>query len=152
MTPQEMKALLALPNRSILSERKELVILTVLYDTGARVSELYNLKVRDIRFEAPSIITLTGKGEKTRHVPIMKNTVLLLKQYLSDLRYTDTKTMNTPLFINCHHAPYTRKGISYIIAKYKNELSNLLFIFSPLPEPIFFSTCKKPLVSFLMTY
>lgn len=121
LTPQEMKALLALPNRSILSERKELVILTVLYDTGARVSELCNLKVRDIRFEAPSIITLTGKGEKTRHVPIMKNTVLLLKQYLSDLRYTDTKTVNAPLFINCHHSPYTRKGISYIIAKYEKR-------------------------------
>ena len=121
LRPEEMKSLLALPNRSISSERKELVILTVLYDTGARVSELCNLKIRDIRFESPSIITLTGKGEKTRHVPIMKNTVLLLKQYLFDLGYADTKNANAPLFINCHHAPYTRKGISYIITKYENR-------------------------------
>lgn len=121
LTPLEMKALLALPNRSILSERKELVILTVLYDTGARVSELCNLKVKDIRFENPSIITLTGKGEKTRYVPIMKNTVLLLRQYLSELGYPDLKATNMPLFINCHHIPYTRKGISYIIKKYEKR-------------------------------
>lgn len=121
LTPQAMNDLLSLPNHFDKSERKELVILTVLYDTGARVRELCDLKIRDIRLQPPAIITLTGKGSKTRHVPIMKNTVLLLNQYLSDLGYDNLKNSNCPIFINCYHAPYTRKGISYIISKFEKR-------------------------------
>ena len=121
LTPQAMTDLLGMPNQLNKAERKELVILTLLYDTGARVSELCRIKVRDIRLEAPAIITLTGKGNKMRHVPIMKNTVMLLQQYLSDIGYAELRSSDYPLFINCHNTSYTRKGISYIISKYEKR-------------------------------
>jgi hypothetical protein len=57
-----------------------------LYDTGARVQELADLTVRDVRLEPPAMATLTGKGRKTRHVPIMDNTAALLDAYLTEHR------------------------------------------------------------------
>lgn len=131
LTPVEMKALLSMPEKSILSERKELMIMTLLYDSGARVQELCDLKVRDIRLTAPATLTLTGKGNKTRHVPLMKNTVLLLNQYLNDLGITENH-QNIPLFVNSRHCKYTRKGISYIISKYEKRAND-----QSLPMPDF---------------
>ncbi len=64
LTSDEMKILLSMPKKSILTERKELVLMTLLYDSGARVQELCDLKVRDIRLTSPAIVTLTGKGQK----------------------------------------------------------------------------------------
>lgn len=137
LTPEAMMNLLSLPNKFDKTERKELVILTLLYDTGARVSELCNIKIRDIRLESPAIISLTGKGNKTRYVPIMKNTVKLLQQYMSDIEYDYTKNPDYPLFVNCHNVSYTRKGISYIISKYEkraNEKSIQLANFKITPH------------------
>lgn len=129
LTPDQMKTLLSMPDKYLLSERKELVIMTLLYDSGARVQELCDLKIRDIRLTAPAIVTLTGKGQKTRHVPLMKNTVLLLNQYLNDLGVTENH-QNIPLFTNSRHCKYTRKGISYIISKYEKR-ANVLSLTMP---------------------
>ncbi len=127
LTPDEMKILLSMPKKSILTERKELVLMTLLYDSGARVQELCDLKVRDIRLTSPAIVTLTGKGQKIRHVPLMKNTVLLLNQYLSDLGVSENH-QSIPLFTNSRHCKYTRKGISYIISKYEKRANDQLLI------------------------
>ena len=53
-------------------------MLTVLYNTAARVSELVDICVRDVRLDAPAVITLHGKGRKIRSVPLMKQTVELI--------------------------------------------------------------------------
>ena len=59
-----------------------MVMLTVLYDTAARVSELIDIRICDVRLDVPAVITLHGKGRKIRSVPLMKQTVDLLK-YIS---------------------------------------------------------------------
>lgn len=61
-----------------------MTLLSDLYDTGARVQELCDLCVKDIRFEHSAIITLTGKGRKIRHVPILGSTVELMRIYLKE--------------------------------------------------------------------
>ena len=71
LTPEQTKDLLAAPDMTTQYGRRDITLLSVLYDTGARVQELCDLRVRDIRLEHPAIITLTGKGRKTRHVPIL---------------------------------------------------------------------------------
>jgi site-specific recombinase XerD len=53
-----------------------------LYDSGARVQELIDIKICDVTLQTPAVITLVGKGNKTRRVPIMKNTASLLQTYL----------------------------------------------------------------------
>ena len=71
MTVEVLKLLLKQPDLDTVIGRRDLTILATLYDTGARVSELINLKVRDIRFDTNSTtVKLTGKGNKTRIVPI----------------------------------------------------------------------------------
>ncbi|MCA1074515.1 phage integrase N-terminal SAM-like domain-containing protein [Clostridium bowmanii] len=66
LTGSEMKILLEQPNTETNMGRRDFVILVILYDTAARVQELIDLKNKDIRISNPSVITLTGKGNKTR--------------------------------------------------------------------------------------
>ena len=60
----QIKQLLTKPDISTTSGRRDLVLLSTLYDTGARVQELADLTVRDIRLESPAIACITGKGQK----------------------------------------------------------------------------------------
>ena len=55
----------------------------LLYDTGARVQEILDLKLRDICFDSKSpFVTVTGKGNKMRSIPVMKKTCEHIKVYL----------------------------------------------------------------------
>jgi site-specific recombinase XerD len=95
-----------------------LAILTVLYDTAARVSELTSVKVRDVRLETPASITLNGKNEKMRTVPLMKQTVALLKDYFEENHINSRIHGDWPLFWGSNRRPLTRSGITYIVQKY----------------------------------
>ena len=54
----------------------------LLYDSGARVQELADIRIRDLHLDSPAQVKLTGKGRKTRSVPLMNQTVSILKEYL----------------------------------------------------------------------
>ena len=82
LTEKQMKLLLAQPDGNTWQLFRDKVMLAVLYDTGARVQELCDLRIKDVRLESPAVITLTGKGNKVRQVPIMSGTQKLLKIYL----------------------------------------------------------------------
>ncbi len=118
LTPEQTKHLLAAPDASTLSGRRDLTLLSVLYDTGARVQELCDLRVRDIRLDHPAMISLTGKGRKTRHVPILGNTVELLRSYMLERNLLQNGKLDTPLFVNQRHTRLTRGGVSHILQKH----------------------------------
>ncbi|MEW5816807.1 MAG: site-specific integrase [Spirochaetota bacterium] len=118
LTPDALKAILNQPDRKTLAGRRDLVLLTTLYDTGARVQELINLVVRDIRLDQPSTIALKGKGNKIRHVPLMTKTASMLKEYLKERRLSTAGKYDHPVFFNSRHQKLTRAGIAYIIKKY----------------------------------
>ena len=61
-----------------------MLLLSLMYDSGARVQEICDLRVRDVRLQKPPTVTLTGKGRKTRFVPIMASTASALTIYFSD--------------------------------------------------------------------
>ena len=84
LTVEQTRLLLALPDRSTRQGRRDATLLATLYDTAARVQETADLKVRDIRLKDPAMVALTGKGRKTRHVPIDANTAALLAAYLTE--------------------------------------------------------------------
>ena len=75
LTVEQARLLLAQPDRSTRRGRRDATLLATLYDTAARVQELADLAVRDIRLERPAMAALTGKGRKTRHVPLAGNTI-----------------------------------------------------------------------------
>ena len=72
-----------------------------LYDTAARVQEFADLTVRDIRPQPPALAVLTGKGRKTRHVPLGDNTAALLNAYLTEHGLDKPGHDDHPLFTNC---------------------------------------------------
>lgn len=84
MTEEQMKILLAQPDGDTWDSYRDKVMLSVLYDTGARVQELADLQVKNVRLESPPVVTLHGKGNKTRQVPIMESTCKLLDSYLKN--------------------------------------------------------------------
>ena len=83
LTEKELKDLLESIDTSSTKGRRNLVVLSLLYDTAARSSEIINLKVEDIHLEEKYVI-LDGKGKKERIVPIMNNTIDLVKQYIRE--------------------------------------------------------------------
>jgi len=118
LTPEAVKMLLEQPNRHTPKGRRDLTLISVLYDTGARVQELIDIKVRDIVLQEPTVIALAGKGNKTRRVPVMKNTASLLQSYILENGLDKTWKNENPVFTNSQHHKLTRKGIAYIISKY----------------------------------
>lgn len=113
-----IKLLLSMPNMSTKQGTRDGCLLCLLYDTGARVSELCTLKLEDVRLSKPVTIRLTGKGNKARLVPIMTPTVVVLEQYIGQLGKDIAVYGKVPLFCNRAGAPLTRAGVAYILKKY----------------------------------
>ncbi|TCS80319.1 site-specific recombinase XerD [Muricomes intestini] len=119
LTGNEMKILLSMPDPSNKNGLRDLVLLALLYDSAARVQEIIDLKVKDLRLKKPAVITLHGKGQKTRHVPITEKTKSLLQSYLKcSSNNTGISTGEEYVFVNQKKQPFSRWGISYIIGKY----------------------------------
>ena len=118
LTPDNLKHLLSMPDVSTKQGRRHLVLLTVLYDTAARVSELVDICIRDVRLEFPAVITLHGKGRKTRTVPIMKQTAELLRGYLAENNIDSKHNPDKPLFWSGRGHKMSRSGVTYIVQKY----------------------------------
>lgn len=118
LTAENLKHILSAPDASTKQGRRHLTLLTVLYDTAARVSELADARVRDVRLDFPATITLHGKGGKIRTIPIMKQTAALLQEYFTENRIDSRIHCDIPLFWNVRREGLTRSGITYIVQKY----------------------------------
>lgn len=119
LTGDEMKILLSQPDASTKEGRRDLVLLVVLYDSAARVQELVDLKIKDVRLSNPAVITLHGKGNKARQVPIMEKTKNLLEDYMNHQNFNNSISKGEQyLFVNQKKQQLSRWGISYIINKY----------------------------------
>jgi site-specific recombinase XerD len=121
LTPDALKLILDQPDLSKASGRRDLTMLAVLYDSGARVQELVDLKVRDVRLDRPPILTLTGKGRKTRQVPLMTNTESLLRQYMTENQLLQNGMLDHPLFFNRQHGKLSTKGVTFTLNKYASS-------------------------------
>ena len=117
LTEEELKALLAQPDPSTRHGLRDLTLLSVLYDSGARVQEITDLKLKDIRLTNPAMVTLTGKGRKARQVPLMKETCKLLDTYIRSFNL-NSEPLTSPLFFNQKGQALSRYGITYILKKY----------------------------------
>ena len=119
LSVEQTRRLLAQPDRSTRRGRRDATLLATLYDTAARVQELADLTVRDIRLESPAMAALTGKGDKTRHVPLGDNTAALLNAYLAEYRLNAPGHDDHAVFVNQHGRKLSRGGIAWIIRKYQ---------------------------------
>src|SRR5258708_8281054 len=117
LTAEQTRRLLAQPDRSTRRGRRDATLLATLYDTPARVQELADLTLRDIRLQPPALAVLTGNGRKIRHVPLAGNTPAPLHAYLSDHGLDQPGHDDHPLFVNQHSSKLSRGGIPWILAK-----------------------------------
>lgn len=125
-----IKAVLNAVNSTTKQGIRDLTLLSIMYDSAARVQEIADLNVSDFRQEKPSTLRLTGKGQKTRIIPVMESTSLLLSRYIEIYHPTYHGERQVPLFSNRQKQKLTRAGITYILNKYvelaRNESPELI--------------------------
>lgn len=93
-----VKAMLAQPDGTTRKGLRDRFMLILMYDTGARVQELLDIKICDLRLGAMPTIKLLGKGRKYRLVPIMPKTVQHLEHYLKIFHPNAESYSTAPLF------------------------------------------------------
>lgn len=102
LTREQVAAILAAPDQTSWTGHRDAVLLATLYNTGARVSEIANLRVRDILLDH-----LHGKGRKERAIPLWKTTARHLRSWLTRAQLTP----KSAAFPNQYGHPMTRSGI-----------------------------------------
>ncbi len=118
----DVSSLLKKPHGEKLSLRDQ-AILEIIYSSGLRASEVVNMKVGDINFEA-GFITIQGKGSKERVIPVNETALKTLKRYIEELRpvLLNKKTSHY-LFLRKGGKPMTRQRLWQLIKMYSKELS-----------------------------
>ena len=117
LTVDGIRLLLKQPNLLTKSGRRDMALLSLMYDTGARVQEIADLTVECLRLTKPYTIRMMGKGQKVRIVPLIEQQVLHLQRYMADECLFDSKKAKMPLFSSGCGRKLTRSGISYILNK-----------------------------------
>jgi len=113
---KEMQALLDAVDVNSRTGMRDKALLMLLYNTGARVSEIVALELDDLRLDDAAQIRLLGKGRKERACPLWPETVAVLKSYLH--QRTPKQPGAQQIFLNANDAPITRFGIRHITRKY----------------------------------
>jgi site-specific recombinase XerD len=114
----EMNAILKSVDRNKRNGVRDFALLSLLYNTGARVQEICDLKISHLRLDNPPLLTITGKGNKTRQVPIWESTQKILADYLNLLNSDTSKSF---IFTNRSGEKLSRYGIRYILTKYVHQ-------------------------------
>jgi integrase/recombinase XerD len=107
LSRDEVAALLKAPDGSTWSGRRDRVLFALLYNTGARVSEAITLRRVDVSLDGSRSVQLTGKGRKQRTVPLWKNTVDRLRDWMALL----SPAQETLLFTNRGGGQLSRSGV-----------------------------------------
>lgn len=110
----ELEAILNIPDKSTPLGQRDSVILELLYSTGIRVSELVNIKLKDINLSTRKIRIL-GKGNKERIVLYGEYLKNLLDIYLNDGREKLVKNNQEYLVLNKNGSGLTTRGVRVII-------------------------------------
>ncbi len=112
LTREQMQAILDAPDMITFSGRRDRILLLLLYNTGARASEIAGLQIQDVSLGSRVSIHIRGKGRKNRSVPLWNKTARLLRTWLKEL---DGKPVS-PLLPNARGNPLTRSGITQRLA------------------------------------
>jgi len=116
-----IQLLLATPDRSTRNGRRDLAMLSLMYDSGARVQEIIDLTPSMIRIDDPCTVKLVGKGNKARIVPVLQEQVKHLKIYMEEQKLLNPYSNMYPLFSNSRKEKLTRAGVNYILLKYAKQ-------------------------------
>ncbi len=133
LTTDGIKLILEQPDLSTSHGRRNLALLALMYDSGARVQEMIDLTPSSIRFDFPPTIKLQGKGRKSRIVPLQKEQLIFLKDYMQENNLMDTYANKYPLFSNYRKEKLTPEGVTYILKSYVDMARKINQIIIGLP-------------------
>lgn len=123
---QAVEEILKAPDLNTKNGRRDFAILNLMYESAARVSEIADLSIGDLRFDRNgTVVHLFGKSNKPRVVPIIGKVASFMKRYLTDETKLRTCSNNDSLFLNKSKKPLSRAGIKYILNKYADIARNI---------------------------
>ena len=114
LTEQEVEALLAAPDRTGWTGRRDHALLLLAVQTGLRVSELIGLRCADVHLGTGAHVSCLGKGRKERITPLIRGTVAVLRVWLAERAGGPAE----PLFPTSTGAPLSRDAVERRLAKY----------------------------------
>jgi site-specific recombinase XerD len=114
LEPEEVKQILAQPDRSTAPGLRDHALLLLLYNTGARVSEALGVRVEHLSLAHPRQVRLFGKGNKERMCPLWRDTAAALQR----LQVVRNAKPQDWMFCSRSDDRLTRDGVAYILQKY----------------------------------
>jgi integrase/recombinase XerD len=111
----EIDLVLKAIDRTTPQGHRDYVLLATMFNTGARVQEIVDLRTRDLQLSKPYQVRLFGKGRKERYCPLWPQTAAILRSFFV-LRNLDPAS-ESHVFVNNRGEPITRFGIRYILAR-----------------------------------
>jgi integrase/recombinase XerD len=114
----DIRALLEHINRRTPAGQRDYALFTLMCNTGARVQEVLNLRIRDVRLDPPEQVRLHGKGDKIRLCPLWPQTAKLLRDLIHAQPPDGPDLAGAPLFRNRNGRPLTRFGVRYLLRKH----------------------------------
>jgi site-specific recombinase XerD len=113
---EEIDAVLHAVDRTTPDGRRDYALLATMFNTGARVQEILDLRICDLQLQRPSHARVVGKGRKERLCPLWPQTAQVLRSWLEE-RSVDLRSTER-LFLSHRREPLTRFGVRYILTKY----------------------------------
>ena len=114
----EIEALLASIDRKTPTGRRDYAMFSLMFNTGARVQEIVDLRVRDVRLEPPCQVRFVGKGNKARLCPIWPRIARLLKDLTEKQRESKDDPADRHVFLNARGVAMTRFGVRYLLRQH----------------------------------
>jgi site-specific recombinase XerD len=124
LSGQEVEHILGQVQRSTSDGRRDYLLLALLYDTGARIQEMLDMKPSDCRLSSPPFVRVLGKGRKERLCPLLPQTAQLVTQFL-ELEGRSPED-DGPFFQNRHGEKLTRQGARYVLKKYVDRAAETM--------------------------
>jgi len=113
---EELEDLLKSIDRGSLLGRRDYALISLTYQTGARVQEILDIRASDLQLVRPASVHLWGKGRKERIMPLWEQTAALLTELLKE-RNIDPHSKER-VFVNLRGQPLTRWGFRHLLRKY----------------------------------
>lgn len=111
LTREEIEAILAVPDRTCWGGRRDYALLLTMYNSGARVSEMVDLRRDQVHFGPSTHVELHGKGRKERTVPLWPDTARVLERWFEQIQASAAPVA----FPNSRGQKMTRDGIDYVL-------------------------------------
>ena len=121
----ELDALLKSIDRSTDLGRRDYALFAFMFNTGARVQEVLDVRVADVRLEAPAQVRLLGKGRKERVCPLWPATARILRDLIAERRGVRRESDSPLIFTNARGQPLTRYGVRYLLRRYVQKASRV---------------------------